>query len=1196
MNEAKEETGAPQRGGWMKKLIWAAGGLILLLVAAYFVVTSGGFVKGVVLPRVGAALNADLTAADIRLRPFSQIEIHELKLTPKGAEPLLTASLVRARYRLLSILGGNIVVEEVTVESPTVTLVEKADGTSNLDPLLKAQPQAPAKADSKSSPPPQIDIQSVAVKNASVKRTASLPSGGTEVIELSNLNLSAANLRNGGSGKLTLGAALAYAKSATISPANLTASLGGDFAFDLTADLQPARFNGKASLKIEKTGGSFGELSGLAAALDADASPTEVKQFALRFTQAGQPLGEVRVNGPFDLAKSEGKLNVAILSLDRRVLNLAGATSGLDFGTTVVNSTNIIELAKGGSVITASGQLDAAKVQIIRQGQTTPTLDLRGDYAVTVDNTAKSARLQTLNLTGTQNLQPLLRTELTAPMTIAWGDATNAVGDAALNVTLTRLNLADWRAFAAALNPAGVISATLKLVSQQGGQRLVFDLDANATELAASLGSNVISQADVGLRARGSVADLKQFKLDDYTIALAQRGQPAARISGSGTFDAATQDADLQVALTATLARLLAMFPQPDANFSGGTIELTGRVTKKAQDQLVVGKFGLASLTGNYGEFRFAEFGSTADLDVGMKGALLDIRKLNGELRSASNVGGKFDVSGNFDTERKAGQFALTLTDFNQNGLRPFLESALGDKKLVSVSLNTAATAKMEANGDAAVKANLHLANLVVHDPKGSLPATPLEAKVNVDAGVAKNVAQIRQCELTLTPTDRASNKLNVTGAVDYSKTNAITGLVKLVSDSLDVTRYYDLFAGDTKAAAPSTPAPATPSANTEPEPVKLPFANFTFEAGVGKFYLREVEATNLQFVAKLDRSHVLLKPAQLTLNGAPVNASADLDLSVPGYKYDVALNGSPIPLAPLVNSFVPERKGQLQGVTLANAQIKGAGVTGPNLRKNLSGQFGFASTNLNLSIANVRNLLINGVINVIVGIPDLIRNPTATLGNLLAGFRGGGAQGGFANELTAKPIDAIVMRGRVADGRVLVEQAEVKSTAFEVTTVGEITLADIPTNSAIHFPVRVSLSRPLAEKVGLAGNTPTNQPMAVLPDFLTMKGTLGKPERDIKALVLVGLATRAGLGVAEQGGAAIGGKVGDVLNALSGLAGGTATKPPATTNASGTVTTNQQPAQPVGDLIRGLGGLLGGRRTTTPTNAPATNPPANPK
>src|SRR5208283_857286 len=111
------------------------------------------------------------------------------------------------------------------------------------------------------------------------------------------------------------------------------------------------------------------------------------------------------------------------------------------------------------------------------------------------------------------------------------------------------------------------------------------------------------------------------------------------------------------------------------------------------------------------------------------------------------------------------------------------------------------------------------------------------------------------------------------------------------MADSLDVTRYYDLFAGKSQAAekkpgtvapetAPASSAPA--AANQEPAPVKLPFQNFTAEANIGRFYLHEIEITNLQAGIKIDGGHVLVKPFQFALNGAPVNATADLDLSVP--------------------------------------------------------------------------------------------------------------------------------------------------------------------------------------------------------------------------------------------------------------------------------------------------------------------------
>src|SRR5260221_12933905 len=123
---------AKKRGGWLRKLAWLAGILAVLLVAAYFVVTSPAFFKGVILPQVGKALDADVTVADAQISPFSHVLLRDLKVQPHGGEPLLAVHEVRASYSLWSIIGGKIVVSEVSVESPVITVVQNADGTSNL--------------------------------------------------------------------------------------------------------------------------------------------------------------------------------------------------------------------------------------------------------------------------------------------------------------------------------------------------------------------------------------------------------------------------------------------------------------------------------------------------------------------------------------------------------------------------------------------------------------------------------------------------------------------------------------------------------------------------------------------------------------------------------------------------------------------------------------------------------------------------------------------------------------------------------------------------------------------------------------------------------------------------------------------------------------------------------------------------------
>ena len=166
---------------------------------------------------------------------------------------------------------------------------------------------------------------------------------------------------------------------------------------------------------------------------------------------------------------------------------------------------------------------------------------------------------------------------------------------------------------------------------------------------------------------------------------------------------------------------------------------------------------------------------------------------------------------------------------------------------------------------------------------------------MQVDASLNKQVANVRQFQVTLTPTSRATNQVQLSGQVDMSQTNAIQGNLKLAADSLDFTSYYDLFMGGKQTpakgaatAAPQTapasaPAPAPAEANKEPEPITLPLSNFTAQASIGRLYLHEVEIADWQATTKIDGGHVVVNPFKLALNGAPVNSTVDLDLGRDG-------------------------------------------------------------------------------------------------------------------------------------------------------------------------------------------------------------------------------------------------------------------------------------------------------------------------
>jgi Uncharacterized protein involved in outer membrane biogenesis len=1198
MAEIIETPQAPQppkkRRRLLKAISWLLVIFIILLVGVYFVGTSSAFLKSVILPRVSKSMNADITVADASIHPFKEVVLHNLVVKTTGDEPLVTAPEVHAKYSLMDMIGGKIRVELAELNSPKVVLIQNADGTSNLDPLTKGQkeqPKAPAEKKpeqpGKPSKPLQIDIKKVGLNDATVRQIRIYKNGNRDVTELSHVNITLDDLKNGQTGKMALSGDVKIDSNPPAPQTNgvLEAKVKGNFSFALGADLKPASVQGNSHLEVTRAAGGLAELGSLASDFDCDVTPTEIKQVALHFAKGVTRLGEVRVNGPFDMNKVEGKLAVQVLSIDKQVLNLAGAASGIDFGSTTLNSTNEITLTKSGTEITAVGQVAIGKLQLTRAKQTTPTLDLVARYNATVYQSAKTALLREFTLNGTQKGNQLLKGELANPMTFAWGESSTPVSDSTLTLAVNGLDLADWKAFVGDTAPSGNVNVKMQLLSQQAGKQLTFNLNSQVANLTANVGDNQLSQATVTLQVNGRAVNLNQFNLTDYQLQVAQKDQPLVTVSGAGNYDKAADTADLQLNVKAAVAKVLQAL-QPDAVLTSGSADLTAHVVQRQGTQAVTGKLELSDLTGKFGKNQFNAFGATMDLDVAKTPQEIQIHRVAGKLTENGKPGGTFDVSGAYGTN-KAAQLTAKLSDFNQDGVRAFLEPMLADKKLVSIAINGTANVQLNPQGDSAVKADFKVANLVVSDPKNQIPATPLEAKMAVDASVQKQVADIRQFQINLTPTQKGKNELQLKGRIDMTDTNAIQGNVKLLADSLDLTSYYDLFAGEnktpekkpattskqtkqtTKPSETATPAPAV--VEKEPDAVKLPMRNFTAEVNIGHCYLREVDISNFQTTTKIDGGHVVIKPLQLALNGAPVNANVDLDMGVPGYKYDTSFGAQAIPLAPLVNSFAPDRKGQIGGTLTANAKISGAGSTGVNLQKTLAGQFDLTTTNLNLSVVNIKSKVLKSLVNVIGAIPELITNPSALISTAIG-------KGGLSDELAKSPLDSIDARGDITSGKVNLQKATVQSAAFLAEARGTVTLADVLTNSALQVPVSVSLSHGIAKNFGLASADATNATYVKLPDFYTMKGTVGDPKNDINKLALAKVGGKALLGVGSK----LEGSTGQLFREAGSLFG--------TSSGTNSQSKTNQPAQKSGSLLKGLGGVISG--ALGQTNPPSTNRP----
>ena len=907
MNEPAAQS--PKKSGkkWIKIGGITAGVLCVLLVLAYFIGTSSGFITGVILPKVGTAIGGKVTADQVALSPFSSLNLAGLKVETTGTEPLITVKEVRVRYSLMSIIGGKIAVDEVTVDSPVIKVVFNADGTSNLP---KPPASEPSKPSSGSSTPPDLAIKNISLKNATVVVTIKAKDGSQAVHEISGLNLTLDQLVNGARSALKLGASLKSAQTGGTNAFAAAGAINGDIQFELTQALLPKEAKGGVKASLADATGSLAPLKGFQIAIDTELSPTELKNVGLSVTRSGADLARVKLSGPFDAAKSEGKLRLELSGIDKNLLGIVGPIVGLDFADTSLSGNADIAMADGGKQISLTGAFNGKSISV---------------------------------------------------------------------------------------KPAG--------------------------------------------------------------------GVPTPVLDGTVVFS------------------------------------------------------------------------------LQLKDNVATIEKLTVEPTLGGKSGGTVSASGSVNLNDTTGSVTVQFANLNQDLINPFTGGKLGGRDLITLSLDGNVKVQLGSAGSIAAQSQIDLSNLVTKAPEAAKPDAPLKLSLNADVAKTGSVIDLKGVRVQLPPTARAKNELRVTGKVDLTKPEAISGNVAISSEALDLTDLYAIATGGpTPAEAP--PAPASTNAGAA---IKLPVGKLDLAVAIGHVFLRELDVAGLKLNTQIVGSRVTVKPLELSLNGAPVSASADLDLGVPGYTYDVAFKADKVPTGPAINSFAPERKGQFDGNILASANIKGAGVSTLDLKKNLSGQLGFSLTNVNIQVVSDKWKPILTVIGLALRISDIAQSP----------------------------LNAIYSQVALGNGRIDLKSTVVESEAFRANVTGVINMDDVLTNSILTgLSPKMELRRSLAKKSNLLpDNTPEDVKYVALPDFIKMKGTIGKPDVSLDAATVTMMVLKSTpLGSAANLG-------GDILKGGAGA---------------------------VGNVVSGLGGLFGGNKTNTPpaatstnapgTTVPATNPPpANP-
>lgn len=1144
---------APRRR-WLK---WVAG-IPLVLVVAYFVATSGWFVRSVILPRAGDSLGATITAESVSLSPWTSFRVEGVRVVPKGAEPLLEVGALQARYSLWSILRGTVVVDELLVERPVVTVSAKKGDASNLDAWLKALPKsAPSK---KASRPPALAIRNVSLKGGELRLDREDGLGMRFRAAVTGLDVSLDRLVSNEPIRTKLGASLEVESKGGMGDAKASGRMEGEVVTLLNGELGLAGVAGRIAWTLPEAAGGLQGLKGLGASLDVSMGSAAITNATLAFSQDGKPLGKVTVKGQVRLADSEARLAYEVEGLNTRVLAVAGAAAGMDFGDAVATAAGRVDMLERGKLLATDGRLKVVGLSLgTARGRTTP-MDIEVQHRASINENTRSLLVDQLDVNVVQAGEPLLAAALDNGLNVSWDKTSAGFREATYTVKVAGLALQQWAPVLPLDAPQGLVDLTAKFGFDDAGRSCTLTLDLSGKSLGATLGGRAYRNVGATAKANARLTDFERFQMESLDVTLTASGDRLATVHGVADGQVSSSRAGLQLDLDVPIKAALSVHPLDGVSLDDGQLRAGLMVSlRSGLEQFEADlTLGLADVTGSVADVKLANYQATVAATVGRTGSSIAIRKLSVTGQTGVDLGGSVECVGSYDIDSHSGQANVKLIGVNESMVRPFVAQAIAPNRLVSLKVDMDAKATLSKEGKAAASGTASLGRVVMSHPDGRIPEVPLGLSLDFDASSDGKVTELRQFTLGLEPTDRATNRIEVSALIDLGTNSPQPSRLAIKSTALDLTPIYDLLSSATNAVQPA------PSSG-EPPPVSLPFRQLTAELNIPRLFLHEIDVSEIRGKAAVQDNVASLDELVLRINDAPVQAKGKVDLRRPGYDYAASLSTAPIPIAPILNSFFPAMRQLARGSVLASADIRGAGVTGLSLKKSLVGHVEFRATNAEVRLPDEPIKLPALLTRYIPILPATI-HPAAILSRI-------GKSGAMA-----EPFRVMEARANMGNGVIQIAHARFLSAAMGLQAAGDIRIADILDQSTLNLPISLAFAS--------GGSLPSLRTVG------TVVGSIEKPsfKPDVLGLTAVaGSLTLPGVGN-------LGTKATDALKAASGnlnQATGNALNKAGAAVEAVVGRDPKSPGNALGGFIKGV--LPPGANPANPAAKPDTNAPPKP-
>ncbi len=655
-----------------RKWLIIGGGLLGLLVVGWLVLTSGPVVKALVLPRVAAALQADLTVGELRLSPFSGIDLKDVTLTPIGGQPFAEIAGVKVRYQLFKLLGGAIAVGEIELNQPRFTIRQRADGGSDLtDWLAKLKGgETELVEEPASSEPLQLQIGKVTIRDGSVRYEIEGADGAKQTATINSLEVAVDQVRNGRPTEAKLTASLGVesrdATGALVDSLRAGLDLSSSVALD--AGLAPGQVDTRLRLDVREATGRFAQGAELSAQLTARGSLPQLDEFALVFQQRATEVGRVQVTGGYDPAAGAGAFDLTIAKLPPIVLELAALQTGLTFELANFAGTNRVVIAAAGDSINASGRLSLEQFAAGNAAGSTPSLDVSLNYDTAVEFAASRALIRQFELIARQDGRALVDARVTQPFHFAWAGQPGSEEGSSFALKLEQLRLSDWRAFSGELPLDGLLGVEANIDSRELGQQLAFRARAALTEVST-----------------GSVP--------------AQTGRELVALIATGQVSLASVSAEMLTTVNADLPALAALAGELPLKLQTGALNYQSSVSYSAAATKLSGSLNVTNLTGDLAGVALRQLEVVLPHQVSLQGDTLAWQLTEAGVTEAGQSVLQLVSSGQLDTRHTTGHVALSVPMINERLVNPFLSVYTPPQKFRSATASLALHGELRAGG-----------------------------------------------------------------------------------------------------------------------------------------------------------------------------------------------------------------------------------------------------------------------------------------------------------------------------------------------------------------------------------------------------------------------------------------------------------------------------------------------------------------